>query len=382
MKTFMTPPASRLWAAPLLALVLTLLSACSSGPSKPQPMPLTEVTALVPARLVWSAQVGPTHALLSPVAQGSRLFVANAAGAVLAFDARTGGQLWRLDLGNRLAAGVGSDGETVAVVTETNDLVAMAAGSERWRVRLGARTFTPPLVAGQRVFVLAGDRTVSAFDARSGAQLWSQAPRSVDPLVLQQAGVLTAIGDTLVAGVSGRLTGFDPLTGAVRWEAPVATPRGVTEIERLVDLVGHAGRVDNQLCVRAYLSAVGCVDASRGAVQWTRPASGSVGVDADADYVFGTEGNGRVQAWRRAGGEVAWSSDRLLRRGLTAPLAAGRSVVLGDAFGYVHLLSRVDGGLLNRLATDGSPIAATPMLAGNTLVVLTRNGGLYAWRPE
>ena len=67
---------------------------------------------------------------------------------------------------------------------------------------------------------------------------------------------------------------------------------------------------------------------------------------------------------------------------MTAPLALGRSVVIGDSFGFVHMLSRKDGSLLNRLTTDGSAVMAPPVAAGNTLVVVTRNGGVYGFQPE
>ncbi len=57
-------------------------------------------------------------------------------------------------------------------------------------------------------------------------------------------------------------------------------------------------------------------------------------------------------------------------------------MIVGDATGFVHMLSREDGSLLNRLATDGSAIAAAPVLAGNTLVVVTRNGGVFGFSPQ
>jgi outer membrane protein assembly factor BamB len=82
--------------------------------------------------------------------------------------------------------------------------------------------------------------------------------------------------------------------------------------------------------------------------------------------VFGTEGDGRVVAWRRADGERAWQSERLQYRGLGAPLAVGRSLIIGDSTGLVHVISREDGAPLNRLTPDGSAIAATPVLAGNS----------------
>ena len=87
-------------------------------------------------------------------------------------------------------------------------------------------------------------------------------------------------------------------------------------------------------------------------------------------------------AWRRSDGTRLWASDRLNYRKLTAPLLLGRSVVIGDDEGYVYLLSRTDGTPLNRVATDGSGIAAAPVVAGDTLVVVTRNGSVYGFRPD
>jgi len=190
------------------------------------------------------------------------------------------------------------------------------------------------------------------------------------------------VGDTLVVGQAGRLAGLNPLNGSIRWEAPVATPRGTNDIERLVDLVGSVSRIGDVVCTRAFQAAVGCIDAARGSVLWTKPANGAEGVHGDAQNVFGTESDGKVLSWRRDNGERAWVTDRLQFRGLTAPLAVGRSVAVGDATGFVHLLSREDGSLLTRLSTDGSAIAAAPVLAGNTMVVVTRNGGVYGFVPQ
>ena len=117
-------------------------------------------------------------------------------------------------------------------------------------------------------------------------------------------------------------------------------------------------------------------------MRWSKPANGGVGVGGDAERVFGVEANGRLQAWNRANGESAWRSDRLMYRVLSAPLVLGRSVVVGDNAGTVHLLSREDGSLLNRLSTDGSAISTAPVAVGNTLVVVTSKGGVYGFRPQ
>jgi outer membrane protein assembly factor BamB len=365
-----------------LAVLLSLgMVGCSSTPEKLKPTPLNAPAQVIGTTKIWTAQIGAVEAPLAPMVVDGRVFVASSSGTVAALDAATGNEFWRLNVGATLGAGVGADGQTAAVITRENELLALRDGKVQWRTRLPARSFTAPLVAGGRVFVLMSDRSVSAYDGGQGTRLWTQS-RPSEPLVLGQGGVLLAVGDTLVAGLSSRMTGLDPNNGAVRWQALLAASRGTNEVERLVDLVGSASRDGNSVCARAFSAAVGCVDAGKGTPVWNKPAQGTNGLGGDAQLIFGSESDGRVLAWQRATGEPAWSVDRLKYRNLTAPLAVGRAVVVGDAEGLVHVLSREDGSDLTRLSTDGSPIVGAPVVAGQVLIVLTQKGGLFAWRPQ
>jgi len=370
--------------ASVAIVLVAFLGGCSlfgSSTKKPEPAELQPVVALVPAKQVWTARIGEVSFPLQANVSGDTVLVASTDGTVAALDARSGRDFWRTNVGSPIAAGVGSDGKVAAVVTRSNEVVALAGGKEIWRQKLAAQAFTSPFVAGGRVFVLAADRSVNAFDGQTGRKLWSQ-QRPSEPLVLRQSGVMLAVGDTLVAGLAGRLTGLNPLNGSIRWEAPVASPRGINDVERLVDLVGTVSRNGNTVCARAFQASVGCVDAQRGTLLWTKPANGAQGIDGDDRLVFGTEADGRVQAWRRTDGENAWNTDRLRYRALSAPLVVGRSIAIGDSAGFVHLLSREDGSMLNRLTTDGSPVAASPVLAGNILIAVTRSGSVFGFAPE
>ena len=372
-----------LWGALALAGLLGV-SGCSlwGGSSKPKPAELGPNVPVLGVRQAWTARIGAVEGVALDVhVNGNVVTLASANGEVAAIDARTGGDVWRTQLNLPLASGVGSDGRWSAVVSRNAQVVVLDGAREIWRKSLPAQAYTAPLVAGHRVFVLAADRSITAFDAATGYQLWRQ-QRPGEPLILREGGVLMAVGDTLVAGLSGRLVGFNPDNGVVRWEAPLASPRGTNDVERLVEIVGRTSRVGDSVCARAFQATVGCIDAGRGTVLWTQPASGSEGIDGDGSMLFGTESNGTVAAWRRADGVRAWTSERLQFRKLTAPLLLGRSVVIGDDSGLVHLLSREDAAPLNRLTTDGSAIAASPVAAGDTLVVVTRKGGVYGFRPD
>jgi outer membrane protein assembly factor BamB len=368
----------------LAAFAIALaVSGCSmfGGAERPRPAELQANPATLGIRPAWTSRIGEVSFPLVVNVTANQLAVASGDGSVAVLDAATGRDLWRASVGAPIAAGVGSDGKVAAVVTRANEVVALADGKVLWREKLPAQAYTAPLVAGNRVFVLAADRSVTAFDGQTGRRLWNQS-RPGEPLVLRQAGVLLAVGDTLVAGQGGRLAGLNPANGSIRWEAPIANPRGTNDVERLVDLVGRASRVGTSVCARAFSASVGCVDAGRGTVAWTKPANGGEGVSGDERFVIGTESDGRVVAWRRDNGERAWVHDKLLYRGLSTPLVVGSSIAIGDNTGLLHVLSREDGALRTRVATDGTAVAAAPVVAGTTLVVVTRGGGVHAFVPQ
>jgi outer membrane assembly lipoprotein YfgL len=368
--------ARRLALATAVALVL---AACSAD--KPKPTPLQNFEAKISGRQVWSLDISDINFPLVPAVRDGTFFVASGNGTVLALQADTGAERWRADVRGAIAAGVGSDGRYASVVTRGNEVVVLDAGKEIWRKRLASAVVTPPLVAGERVFVMGVDRAVHAFDVLDGRRLWTL-QRPGDPLTLAQAGVVTAFGNSLLVGQGSRLAAVDPLKGSVLWEVPMATPRGTNEVERLADLVGPASRVGERFCIRSFQSAVACADAAQGRVSWSRNAGGIEAVGSDGERVFGADASDRITAWRASNGDVVWSSERLLYRGLSGALAVGPSVVFGDSQGFVHFLSAAEGELQLRLSTDGSAVVGTPAISGSTLLVTTRKGGLFAFRPS
>lgn len=368
-----------LWGVVLLAAA-SLLAAC--GADKPKPTPLESVTPQIAGRLVWRAQLDGLAFPMQPTVRGEQVVVAGNDGSVVALAAETGREVWRGSAGAKLSAGVGSDGRFAAVVSRDNELIVLEAGALKWKAALKSRTTAAPFVAGERVFVMGVDRAVHAFDVLDGRRLWTL-QRPGEALTLAQPGVLAAYKDTLLVGQGPVLVGVDPTRGSVRFELPMASVRGTNEVERLADLVGPPLRLSASVfCARAFQASVACADLERPAVRWTRNAAGTRAIGGDSELIFGADANDRVSAWRASSGEVAWTHERLLYRGLSAPLSVGKVVVFGDAEGYLHFFARDTGATLLRLATDGSPIVAGPLLAGGTIVVGTRSGGLFAFRPE
>jgi outer membrane assembly lipoprotein YfgL len=372
--------ARRLSGAVAVLAGAVLLAGCAA--ERPQPTPLEVVKPRIAGRVVWQLKLGSAigFPLVATVRDG-HFFVGADDGTVLAVETVTGRVRWRVQAGDRLSAGVGSDGRHMAVVTQGQELVVFEGERLAWRTRVPGRVVTAPLVAGERVFVLGLDRSVRAYDVRDGRALW-QLARPSDALTLGQSGVLMPFGNLLLAGQGPRLAAIEPLRGQVRWEAPLAAPRGTNEIERLADLVGPAVRIGSSVCARAFQASVGCVDAARGQPVWRRTFGGTQAVGADDTVLVAADASDRVSAWRHADGSLLWTSDRLLHRDLAGVAVVGAAAVVVDFAGEVHFLDKMDGQPLLRLATDASAPVGQPVADGTTLLVAKRSGTLFAFRPE
>ncbi len=372
-----------MWMLRWMSCFVFLLTACSS-PSPPSPRALEPIASpTFAARTVWQQHLGSSVSFpLSVAVQGSEaLALASDDGLIRVLSTESGQSLWQLSLGEPLQAGVGFDGRVAAVVTRKGDVLALQSSGILWRQSLPVPVVTAPLVAGERVFVLASDRSVHAFDALDGRRLWVFR-RPSDSLSLLQPGLLRGLGRVLVVGQGPRMVGLDPSTGAVLWDTALSFPRGVNELERLAELVAPSARVGDLLCARSFQSAIGCIDTRQNTLVWNKNLGGTLGVAADHHLLYAADASDRISAWRTHTGASAWSRDAFLHRGLTAPALVGSSLVFGDRSGLVHFLSRDDGKDQFRIETDGSAIVSTPVPVGGAVVVVTRQGRVFLIRPD
>jgi outer membrane protein assembly factor BamB len=360
---------------------LALLAGCSGSVPGPKMAGLPELPASSPVRVLWQASVGNAeNEVFSPALAVGSVYAAAQDGTVARFDAATGREFWRANAGIALSGGVGSDGALVAVGTNEGEVIALDAksGSVRWRARVSSEVLSAPVVTGDLVIVRSVDSRLFGLDARDGKRRWLYQRSSPALSVRSSVGMVADRGYLFAGFAGGKLVSLSLANGGVRWEATVALPRGTTELERITDVVGLPVVAEREVCAVAYQGRTGCFDAATGNPLWSREMSSVAGLAVDARYVFVSDDKGTVHALDRAGGTSVWKQDRLFLRRLTAPLALGREISVGDVEGYVHLLSRETGAFVGRFETDGSPIASMLVRLDNGFLVQTRDGNLYA----
>lgn len=353
-----------------LILAMASLAGCSlfsSSDKRYEPVPLVEFSPEVQASTVWSVDLGGRAGLgFSPTVVNDAAYVASGNGSVAKISLSDGRVWWRANVGSALQAGAGSDGFTTAVVTPSGEVIALDdTGREKWRAQATSEVLVPPAVGEGLVVVRSGDYRVQAFDANTGARVWSF-QRPGPALALRAPSQMVVAGGFVFTGLpGGRMVAIDTDNGVVQWEGTVGMPRGASELERVADVVGGPVLVENLLCAVAYQGRIACFDIMGGGeTVWTRDFSSASGMTADFSTAFAPDVNSVVHAFLLSGGSNIWRQDALRNRRLSAPASLGQVIAVGDYQGYVHFLAREDGRLMARVATDGSailaPIISTP----------------------
>jgi outer membrane protein assembly factor BamB len=371
----------------LLAGLAISLAGCSwfgSDKLARKPAELTEFKASATLERQWDASVGVAGPYeFSPATDGQAVYAAGSSGTVAKLDLANGHEIWRIEAGQTLSAGVGVGEGLVLVGTPKGEVLAYrdSDGGFVWKAMLSGEILMPPVAAGGAVVARSNDGKIALYDAKDGKQRWVNT-RALPALTLRQQGDLVLGDKALYAGeAGGKLSALSLVNGAPLWETNIALPRGATELERIADVVGTLAMDDHMICAAAYQGRIACLDRVTGNSIWARDLSSMRGVDLDGRSVFACDEQGAVYAYDLARGSNTWKQDKLRDRDLSSPVTvANHYVAVGDYKGWVHLLNAEDGAFVARAETDGSAIHGVMIPLKSGLIAQTAKGGVYALR--
>jgi outer membrane protein assembly factor BamB len=229
------------------------------------------------------------------------------------------------------------------------------------------------------VVVRSGDSRIYGLSTVDGKRKWVYERATPSLSLRSNAGVALADGAAYVGFAGGKMVALKADDGKLLWEASVALPKGVTEIERIADITSVPVVDGRVVYAVAFQGRVAAVDRTNGRVLWNRDISSYNGLSADDGRVFVTHSGGAVYSLDNGSGKSYWRQGGLLNRQVSAPMPIGEYVAVGDLEGYVHFLGNDDGAFAARIQTDKSPVLAQPVYLGDSrLLVQTSGGGIYA----
>ncbi|SFI25435.1 outer membrane protein assembly factor BamB [Nitrosomonas sp. Nm34] len=332
--------------------------------------------------LLWKHSLNKSKiAVFSPIYENGAVYAADAKGYLARLDPANGKEVWQVETEHKLAGGVGAGYGTILVGTFNGEVLAFdEMGHERWKTRVTSEVLSQPQIDSDVVVVRSADGRIFGLDAADGSRKWVYQGPTPALTMRNSAGALVYRGAVFAGLGGGKLVAMSLLNGNVGWEAAVAQPRGVTELERMTDIAGLPVIDDQQVCAVTYHGRVGCFEITDGNQIWARDASSNAGLTMDSNNVYVSEDRGAVVAYDKRSGAMMWKQAKLGSRKLSAPLLVrGELLALGDAEGNVSLLRRHDGSVVARAATDGGAILSRPEYISDGFVVQTSNGGIYAF---
>ncbi len=266
-----------------------------------------------------------------PVLCGRRLYVLRNDALLRAIDRRTGRTVWQKRVG-RLAASspACADGRVYATVLKRNrvanaggQVIALRASNGRrvWRVVLGSRTESSPLIDGDRVIFGTEKGEVLALNRANGRVIWRYRANGAIKAAVAMDGNTLYVGD-----YSGRMHAIWARSGKRRW---------------VTDLGGSLYSTPAVAYGRVFVGninrSVVALGAETGRIAWRRRMKGYVysapavaPVKGKGPTVFIGSYGGQLLALDARSGRTRWS------RELGGKMSGGITVV-GDLVMYANL---------------------------------------------
>jgi outer membrane protein assembly factor BamB len=348
----------------------------------------------------WSTHIAGgnnrTRLAASPVVAQGRIYVVDTNATVHAFSADGGRPVWTANLGVRnhersseFGGGVSFDNGKVFAVNGLGDIAALDAASGKilWKVRPAGPMRGSPTIANGNVYVLSQDNQIYALSAESGKTQWNEAATLETASVFGVGSPAFAQG-TVVAGFSsGELTAFRYENGRAVWQDALSRTSISTSVSTLSDIdaspIVDAGRV--------YAIGAGgrmvALDLITGQRLWELNISGISTPTLAGDWLFVVTDDAKLLCIARNTGKVRWMTQLQRWRKQknksgqitwTGPVLAGGRLILANSVGQLVNVS-LDGKIGNK-GKVGDPVSLPPVVANNTLYILTNKGRLSAWK--
>lgn len=379
-----------------LALCVGTLAGCSSSDDEEE-LVLPEIVNQFETDVVWQETVGDGvehfFSRLQPAVHGDVVYMASRDGEVEAFNLENGDTIWEKDIREdssfwpwsedisaKLSGGILQAYGHLYIGSEHGQLVAMDRenGEVLWRKSLPGEALSKPAAGDGMVFVNLASGQLLALDPDSGEERWRY-EQEVPSLTLRGLSTPTvANGGVLIGEETGKLSVLISDSGFAAWQTEIATPKGASEFERLVDVDTEPKVSGSSVYGLAYNGNLASIDIRSGNVVWKREYSSYREFSIVGSTIYVVDSDGVIYALDKDSGIERWSQPALRGWYITGPAALGNYLAVGDQEGNLHWLDASNGDLVARHEFDSSGFYVEPVVAGDKLIVVTRDGEVSA----
>ena len=333
----------------------------------------------------------------SPLVAAGQVLTMDANGSVAAFDLASGAPRWRTVTRPRhitaqpFGGGIGYDSGVLYAATGFSELLSIDAGSGRinWRQPLDFPARSAPTIAGGIVSVVTQNDLLLTFDPVSGTPGWRFIGKVTDATTsVVVTGAPAFASGILVAGfASGTLAALDAASGTPIWEQSMSSSFGQASPLDFSDIVAPPVIANGVVYAIGLGQTSLAIDLHSGAKVWERDVSGTQAFCLAGGFAYLLDSEQTLSAIHADDGLVTWIAPlpafRNMKtkkgpRGWNGPVMVNGQLLFTTSRGELAAVDPASGrlGAFSKLA---GPADLAPLVAGGTLLVLTRDAYLTAY---
>ncbi|MDE0968561.1 MAG: PQQ-binding-like beta-propeller repeat protein [Octadecabacter sp.] len=288
--------------------------------------------------------------------------------------------------------GLAVAGPVLLATTGFGEAVALdsATGAEIWRQDLDAPGTSAPTIVGDLAYVVARDGRAWAIELASGRIRWTQSGTPPVSNFSGGAGAAVFGGFAIFPFPTGEVLAAFPQGGLRRWSTVVTGQRPGQAASNISDIASdpvidgervYVGNFSGRVVVLEIASGDRIWTATEGAVGPVWPAGDSVFLVNDIGELLRLDADDGTVIWRVSlpNFEEIREIRQKTRIAHYGPILAGGRLIVASSDGLMRQFDPTSGDLIRSFKIPGGA-ASNPVVANNTLYVVTKRGQLLAFR--
>jgi outer membrane protein assembly factor BamB len=349
----------------------------------------------------WSVSIGSggdrrDPLITQPVVADGLVFTLDTDGDITAFSVTDGAKKWRVSsiakgekAGGGIGGGIAYAGGKLYVTNGYKQLACFdsATGNILWRTALPAPSQSAPTVADDKIFLITLDDRLMVFSMTDGTALWNYTGVTETTGLLGSVSPAVDASAVILPQASGEIFGLHVENGQVIWEDNLSAISHTGTLSSIADIRGQPVIDQGQVYAASYSGKMVALDEVSGQRVWQKDIGSAEMPWSAGANVFMITTEQQLVALTRQSGDIRWVTQLLRHKGddkdkpivWTGPILAGGRLIAVSSGGQLIEANPQDGKIIKTTELS-SPVFIPPLVAANTLFILTLKGDLIAYR--
>jgi len=332
--------------------------------------------------LIWENKVGDNDVNnLNLIFSEEFVIAATSDGNLRKMQLATGETIWEKEISEEIMMGVGGDFENILFITENSYLWCLDnKGNAIWKIFVDGEVLTSPVINNQKAYIRLANYEILQIDLKQGDIDWRYI-HSSPSLMFNGTSSLTFSDGVIYGGFGvGKMVAVHQKSGAFIWEANISQIKGVTDIDRLNDVLSKPTINDFVVYGVSTSGDLTAIDRRNASIIWTRKISSFNNIVFDGfDIYLAHKSDSFYSLDSKRNGKTNWRNADLQYRRITNPIITGEYIAIGDFDGYIHLLNSETGAVEGRAQiTSDVPIGKNIYSIGdNKILGIDLDGNVF-----